>query len=410
MFSCCKKGQQGHREEDINDILPPAPRPGVPPARTASSKGARGAPPSPQSQAVAARAVAPAGRRPLAIHRGIIDFAMLTDLAAVAAAVEPRRMADVERAVAAVPLWAGGSVAMATEDDLVVVARDAQLVVVGGIPAEAGVEAACKVLKAIERPGGRATSDDMRLRRLHAGAVAIAERADKALARHLRKGLPTIVVGHGLAGAAAVILGLLLADRGMDVAQIVSFGASRVGPGYDCDPLRPLPVLRVTHRNDMTPHFPPMADWGNVGDNVVFLDENATRYMHVSKQALEVPLKEAARAWAALPADTGRTYSLKQYAALLSFVDQRSIERVAADQKALLQPDASSEVYEEVYEYEEDEDDADAGDDEDEYGEDEYGEDEYGEEEEEEDVWDNDSSYGSSFASSEVDDDSASSS
>ena len=70
------------------------------------------------------------------------------------------------------------------------------------------------------------------------------------------------IVGHGASGALATLAALELADAGVPVAELVTFGAPRVGNKAFASHFEDsvaFPVHRVTHARDPVPHMPSAA-------------------------------------------------------------------------------------------------------------------------------------------------------
>lgn len=54
----------------------------------------------------------------------------------------------------------------------------------------------------------------------------------------LDKNLPTVLIGHSLGGAVAIILALHLRSEGFNIAEVVTFGQPRIAPEQSCDILK----------------------------------------------------------------------------------------------------------------------------------------------------------------------------
>lgn len=87
-------------------------------------------------------------------------------------------------------------------------------------------------------------------------------------------GVPVTIVGHGASGALATLAALELADAGVPVAELVTFGAPRVGNKAFASHFEDsvaFPVHRVTHARDPVPHMPSAASgFSHVGTEVFF--------------------------------------------------------------------------------------------------------------------------------------------
>ena len=87
-------------------------------------------------------------------------------------------------------------------------------------------------------------------------------------------GVPVTIVGHGASGALATLAALELADAGVPVAELVTFGAPRVGNKAFASHFEDsvaFPVHRVTHARDPVPHMPSAAaGFSHVGTEVFF--------------------------------------------------------------------------------------------------------------------------------------------
>lgn len=91
-------------------------------------------------------------------------------------------------------------------------------------------------------------------RPIHRGYARASRACGEAVRPLIVPDVPLVLTGHSLGGALATVLGMSLADEGVDVKHIVTWGAPKVGPqgcGSELD------ILRVSHADDLVVYLPP---------------------------------------------------------------------------------------------------------------------------------------------------------
>lgn len=105
------------------------------------------------------------------------------------------------------------------------------------------------------------SNDDRKLKiRLHAGFQKASREVYRDLihrTKALRRDYKTVIVGHSLGGAVAVILGAYLFEDQYHIRRIITFGQPKVTSEKGGKKLSYLPLVRVVNRKDMVTLLPP---------------------------------------------------------------------------------------------------------------------------------------------------------
>jgi triacylglycerol lipase len=98
--------------------------------------------------------------------------------------------------------------------------------------------------------------------------------------RHSQGAEDLWVCGHSLGGALATLAGWRLAEEGIPVTGVYTFGSPRVGD-LTFAKQYPVPLFRVENQNDFVPHFPPPAEWVDLFAELFGADfSDLARYKH----------------------------------------------------------------------------------------------------------------------------------
>jgi hypothetical protein len=94
----------------------------------------------------------------------------------------------------------------------------------------------------------------------HEGFLKASREAYEDVTMYLDTSYDIVLVGHSLGGAMAVLLALLLKDKGYRIHQIITFGQPKVTDLPSVQQLTELPLLRVVIEQDLVPLLPTMLD------------------------------------------------------------------------------------------------------------------------------------------------------
>ncbi|NES83362.1 MAG: lipase family protein [Moorea sp. SIO2B7] len=92
---------------------------------------------------------------------------------------------------------------------------------------------------------------------LHTGFHKAAEDVYEAIFPHLKKDYKTRLTGHSLGGAIAVILMILLKEKGYHIEKCITFGQPKVTDTKGAQTCKDLPLIRVINDEDLVPLLPP---------------------------------------------------------------------------------------------------------------------------------------------------------
>jgi hypothetical protein len=92
---------------------------------------------------------------------------------------------------------------------------------------------------------------------LHEGFEQMAMAVYADILPHLRPDYDTVIFGHSLGAAEAVILGMLLETDHFKVTQVYASGQPRVTDGAGETKFDALPILRIVNEGDPVPFLPP---------------------------------------------------------------------------------------------------------------------------------------------------------
>jgi len=116
-----------------------------------------------------------------------------------------------------------------------------------------------------------------------------AEQIDTALVKYLKKDYTTMIYGHSLGAALAVLFALHLQSEGFKLEKLITFGQPKIIKEKESAQYKSLPLLRIVDSYDPVPLL--FSNFVHIGPEIVLLEDHYYCNLKEHAEDLAMPTK-----------------------------------------------------------------------------------------------------------------------